>query len=132
MFLPSFPDGPGGFPYVFLIAVKVVTLVAVDYSTFVVPGVLVFWFHKCLFDSGITSEMNLYTILTTYLFDAFAYSFCVWDYNLTYCVFVDPNGAVLIVVWLFVLCCAAVFVPCLCSCVLTIIVVVICCCYYSP
>ena len=32
--------------------------------------------------------MNLYTILTTYLFDAFTYSFCVWYYNLTYCVLV--------------------------------------------
>ena len=113
MFLSSFPEGPGGFPYVFLIAVKVVTLVAVDYSTFVVPGVLVFWFHECLFYSGITFEMNLYTILTTYLFDAFAYSFCVWDYNLTYCVVVDPNIAVLISVWPVVLCCTVVIVSCL-------------------
>ena len=33
MFLSSFLEGLGGFPYVFLITVKVVTLVAVNYST---------------------------------------------------------------------------------------------------
>ena len=69
--------------------------------------------------------MNLYTILTTYLFDTFAYSFCVWDYNLTYCVPVDPNIVVLIVVWHVALCCAVVDVPCLCSCILAIVVVTV-------
>ena len=51
MFLSSFHKGPGGLPYVFLVAIQVVALVTVNYSTFVVHGVLVFWFHECLFDS---------------------------------------------------------------------------------
>ena len=43
--LVSFPKCPGCFPYVLLITVYVVALKAVDDPTFLVHGVLVFWFH---------------------------------------------------------------------------------------
>ena len=97
----------------------------VNYSTFVILGVLVFGFHWYLFDGGVTPEMNLYTILTTYLFDAFAYSFCVWYYNLIYCVFDGPSIAVLAGTWPVILCCVAVIIHGLCSCILTVVVVVV-------
>ena len=49
MFLSSFPEGPGGLPYVFLIAIQVVTLVAVNYSTFPFMGSWSFGFMSaCL------------------------------------------------------------------------------------
>ena len=43
--LSFFSKSPGGFPYIFFITVKVVALIAVNYSTFVVLGVLVLGFH---------------------------------------------------------------------------------------
>ena len=73
----SLPEGPCCFPYVHFITIQVLTLVTVYDATFVVLGVLVFGLHKYLFDSGVALEVNLYTILTTYLFDTFQNSFCV-------------------------------------------------------
>ena len=78
VFLSSLPKGPGSFSYVLFITVEVVTLVAVYDSTFVVLGVLVLGLHEYLFDCSVTLDVNLYTILTTYLFDAFSYSLCIW------------------------------------------------------
>ena len=111
MFLSSLPEGPGSFPYVLFITVEVVTLVAIYDSTFVVLGVLVLGLHSYLFDGSVTLEMHLYGILTTYLFDAFGYSLCVWNDNLSYCGLVSPVVAVWIVSWTAVVCCAVVPIP---------------------
>ena len=111
VFLSSFLKGSSSFTYVLLITIKVVTLVAVYDSTFVVLGVLVLRLHECLFDGGVALEVNLYTILTTYLFDAFGYSLCIWYDNLTYCGLVTTTGPAGIVVCTAVVCCTVVVLP---------------------
>ena len=102
VFFSSFPEGPCSFPYVLLIACQMVTLIAVYDATFVVLGVLVLGFHKYLPDGGVALEVNLYAILTTYLFDTFSYSCCVRDDNLSYCSFVALCSCGLIVVLIVV------------------------------
>ena len=88
----SLPKGPCCFPYVLFIAIQVFALVAVYNSTFVVLGVLVLGLHNYLFDGGVTLEVNLYTIPTTYMFNTFHSSFCVrYDY-LSYCGLVSTSG----------------------------------------
>ena len=107
------------------IAIQVFALVTVYNSTFVVLGVLVLVLHKYLFDGGVTLKVNLYTILTTYLFNTFHNSFCVgYDY-LSYCGLVSTSGCNRIVIFSVVLCLAAVLVPSLCSCALIVVVVVV-------
>ena len=60
-------------------------LVTINESTFAVLGVLVLRLHEDLFDGCVSLQVFLYTILTTCLFYAFGYTFCVWDDNLSYC-----------------------------------------------
>ena len=116
VFPSSFPEGSGSFPDVFLLAVYMIALVTVYDATFVVLGVLVFRLHEYLFDDGVALEVNLYTILTTYLFDTFGYSFCIgYDY-LSYCGLVTTSGCVGTVVLTVVVCWTVVVVPCLCNC----------------
>ena len=115
VFLSSFPEGPCSFPYILFITVKVVALVAVYDSTFVVLGVLVLGLHEYLFYCSVTLEVNLYAILTTYLFYTFSCSFCIWYNNLSYFGFVATVGAVMIVVWPAVVCCTVDVVLWLCS-----------------
>ena len=76
---------------------QVIALVTVYDSTFVVLGILVLRLHEYLFDGGVSLEVNLYIILTTYLFDTFGYSFCIWYDYLCYCGFVTTSGSVGIV-----------------------------------
>ena len=63
--------GPGGFPYVFIIAGKVTTLEPVYGPTFVHHGVFVLWEDQKVFDGATTFEVGLYTIPPTDLFNAF-------------------------------------------------------------
>ena len=92
-----------------------IALVTVYDATFHFLGVLVLGLHKYLFDGGVTLEMNLYTILTTYMFNIFCNSFCVRDDNLSYCGLVSMYGCGLIVVLIVVVVCWAVtVVPCVC------------------
>ena len=129
MFFPSFLEGPCSFPYVLLIACKMVTLIAVYDATFVVLGVLVLGFHKYLFDGSVALEVNLYAILTTYLFDTFGYSFCVRDDNLSYCSFVALSSCGLIVILIVVVAIGltGMVVPCLCGWRLAVVNVVLVC-----
>ena len=106
-----------------------VTLIAVYDATFVLLGVLVLWFHKYLLVGGVALEVNLYAILTTYLFDTFGYSFCVRDDNLSYCSFVALSSCGLIVILTVV---AAIgltgmVVPCLLGWRLAVVIVVLIC-----
>ena len=129
MFFSSFPKDPCSFPYVLLIACQMVTLIAVYDATFVVLGVLVLGFHKYLLDGGVALEVNLYAILTTYLFDTFGYSFCVRDDNLSYCSFVALSSCGLIVVLIVVVAIGltGMVVPCLCGWRLAVVDVVLIC-----
>ena len=52
---------------------------------FCYPWVLVLGLHEGLFDCSVSFKVNLYTILTAYLFNTFCCSFCVWDDYLSYC-----------------------------------------------
>ena len=67
--------------------------------------------------------MNLYAILTTYLFDTFSYYFCVRDDNLSYCRFVALSGCWLIVIMIVVVAIglAGMVVPSLCGWRLTVV-----------
>ena len=102
-----------------------IALVTVYDATFHFLGVVVLGLHKYLFDGGVTLEMNLYTILTTYVFNTFHNSFCVRDDNLSYCGLVSISGcgwiAVLIVV---VVCLAVTVVSHVCSLSLGVVIVV--------
>ena len=92
-----------------------IALVTVYDATFYFLGVLVLGLHMYLFDGGVTLEMNLCTIPTTYVFNTFQNSFfCVRDDNLSYCGLVSMSGCglivVLIVVVLWLLLLSPVFV----------------------
>ena len=129
MFFSSFPKGPCSFPYVLLIACQMATLIAVYDATLVVLGVLVLGFHKYLIGGGVALEVNLYAILTAYLFDTFGYSFCVRDDNLSYCNFVALSSCGLIVILVVVVAIGltGMIVPCLCGWRLAVIDVVLIC-----
>ena len=71
VFLASFPQGSCCFPYVLLITGYVLALVNVDYPTILVHGVLVFRLHKYLFDSCVSLEVYLDSILTTDVLETF-------------------------------------------------------------
>ena len=121
MFLVSFPQGPGCLHYVFLITCYVVTLIAIDDSTFHIHGVLVLGLHEYLFDGCVSFEMYLDAILTTDLFETFGCALCVRNDHLSYSVggswFCIGCACIMIVVdlWLTVLVCTvliiALFLP---------------------
>ena len=71
MFIVPLPQGPSCFPYVFITAGNVPTLIAVCYPTLLVLGVPVLRLHEELFDCSVSLEVSLYAILTTYLLKAF-------------------------------------------------------------
>ena len=118
IFFVSFPQVPGYLFYVLLIACYVCTFVTVDNSTFLLLWVLVFGFHKELFCCSVSIEMYLDAIFTTYIFEAFRCSFCVWDDYFVLCSF----GCFLLYLlslhldcWLIVLgCCLHCHVPLSC------------------
>ena len=81
MLFVSFTKGPGGFPYVFIITCEVPTLIPVygitlgDHRVFVLRG------DQEVFDGAPTFEVSLDPIPSTYLFDTFTKTLCVWyDY----------------------------------------------------
>ena len=77
----SFTKGPGGFPYVFIIAGKVPTLIPIDGITQGDHGVFVLGVDQEVLDSAATFEVSLDTIPTTDLFDTFTKTLCVgYDY----------------------------------------------------
>ena len=81
MLFVSFAKGPGGFPYVFIIAGKVLTLIPIDGITLGDHGVFVFGGDQEDFDGAATFEVSLDTIPTTDLFDTFTKTLCVgYDY----------------------------------------------------
>ena len=63
-------------------------------------GVLVLRLHKGLFDGSVSFKVYLYTILTTYMFDAFCCSFHVWDDYLSYCGLVCLSVVGVLLAWL--------------------------------
>ena len=84
VFLESFSKGPRGFPYVFIIEGKVITLKPVYGPTFVDHGVFVLGGDQKVFDGAITFEVALYTIPPTEdLFNAFTETLGVWCYYMT-------------------------------------------------
>ena len=112
--------GEGCFRHSFLLSPRVlavsqvIALVTVYDTTFVVLGVLVLRLHEYLFDGGVALEVNLYTILITYLFDTSGYSFCIgYDY-LSYCGFVTTSGSARVVA-LMLLCFGQLFLSLVCA-----------------
>ena len=65
----SFTKGPGSFPYVFIIAAQVTTLVPIDGTTLVDHRVFVLGGDQRVFDGCATLEVCLDAIPTTDLFD---------------------------------------------------------------
>ena len=77
----SFTKGPGDFPYVFIIAGKVPTLIPIDGITLGDHGVFVLGQDQEIFDGAATFEVSLDTIPTTDHFDTFTKTLCVgYDY----------------------------------------------------
>ena len=68
MLFVSFTKGPGGFPYVFIIAGKVPTLIPVDGITLGDHGLFVLGGDQEVLDSAATFEVSLDPIPTTDLF----------------------------------------------------------------
>ena len=68
------------------------------------PWDLVLGLHKYLFYGGVTLEMNLFTILTTCVFNAFHNSFGVRDDNLFYVALFPCLVVVWLLSWLLLLC----------------------------
>ena len=123
MFLVPLPQGPWCFPYVFPTAGNVPTLIAVYYATLLVLGVLVLRLHEELFDCSVSLEVNLYSILTTYLRKAFWYSFGVGDDHKSYTRFLPHWGASsLLVLRLWVSCCVLLLSLLLLACSLLALV----------
>ena len=83
MFFESFSEGPRGFSYTFLITCKVPTLEPIDGPTFVFYGVLILGENQEVFNGAVTLDFGLYAILTTDLFDAFAWTLGVRYDNLS-------------------------------------------------
>ena len=79
----SFTKGPGGFPYVFIIAAQVTTLVPIDGTTLVDHRVFVLGGDQKVFDGSATLEVSLDAIPTTDLFDTFTKTLCVGNDNVT-------------------------------------------------
>ena len=81
MLFVSFTKGPGGFPYVFIIAGKVPTLIPIDGIILGDHGVFVLGGDQEVFDGAATFEVSLDTIPTIDLFDTFTKTLCVgYDY----------------------------------------------------
>ena len=81
MLFVSFTKGPGGFPYVFIIAGKVPTLIPIDGITLGDHGVFVLGGNQEVFDGAAIFEVSLGTIPTTDLFDTFTRTLSVgYDY----------------------------------------------------
>ena len=62
MFSVPFPQGSGGFPYAFLIAIHLFILVDLDDIVLGVLGVLVLWSNEHLFYGSTSLEVCLCTI----------------------------------------------------------------------
>ena len=81
MLFVSFTKGPGGFPYVFIIAGEVPTLIPVDGITLGHHRVFVLRGDQEVFDGDATFEVSLDTIPSTDLFDTFTKTLHVrYDY----------------------------------------------------
>ena len=72
-----FHQGPGGFPYVFIITAEVPTLIPIDGFTLVDHRVFIFGGDQEVFDGAATFEVSLDAISTTDLFDTFTKTLCV-------------------------------------------------------
>ena len=66
-----FPKGPYRFPYVLLITIYPIALVAVYYSTFLCDVILVLWGHQKASDGVAPLEVGLDAHLTTNVFETF-------------------------------------------------------------
>ena len=73
------PKGPGCFPYVLLITGYFPTLVAVDHTTLLLLGDLVFRFNQQLSLDDVPLEMCVDTIFPKDLLKALPYSLGIWD-----------------------------------------------------
>ena len=83
MLFVSFTKGPGGFPYVFIIAAQVTTLVSIDGTTMVDHWVFLLGGDQKVFDGSATLKVSLDAIPTTDLFDTFTKTMCVGNDNVT-------------------------------------------------
>ena len=83
MIFESFSKGPRGFPYVFIITDEVTTLEPIYGSTFADHGVIVLGGDQYVLDGATTFKLDLYTILHTALFNAFAKTLCIRYDNIT-------------------------------------------------
>ena len=81
VFFEPFPKSPCRVPFVFLIAIHLVTLVPVDYPTFLSDIIPVFGGNKEVPGGVISIEMNLDPCLTTDILKAFTKPFGVWDHH---------------------------------------------------
>ena len=81
MLFVSFTEGPGGFPYVFIITGEVPTLIPIDGITLGDHRVSVLGGDQEVRDGAATFEVSLDPIPTTDLFDDFTKTLCVgYDY----------------------------------------------------
>ena len=78
-----FYQGPGGFPYVFIITTQVITLVPIYDTTVVDHRVFVLGGNQEVPDCSATFEVGLDAISTTDLFDTFTKTLCVEYDNVT-------------------------------------------------
>ena len=74
MLFVSFTQGPGGFPYVFIITCEVPTLIPIDVITLGDHMIFVLRGHQMVYDGAATFEVSLDTIPTTDPFDTFTLS----------------------------------------------------------
>ena len=81
MFFVSFAKGPGGLPYVLIIAAKVPTLIPIDGITLVDHRVFGLGGKQEVLDGAATFEVSLDARPTTDLFDTFTKTLCVGSDN---------------------------------------------------
>ena len=96
MFFVSFTQGPGGFPYLFIMTGEVPTLIPIDDITLRDHGVFVLGGDQEVLDGATTFEVSLDAISTTDLFDTFTKTLCVgYDYvTLTLNFFSGSRGTI--------------------------------------
>ena len=91
MFLVVFPPGPRGLTNILFFTVNDSTLVTVYYPTLLFLGVLVLGPYQHLLEGTVSLEVSFYSILGTYVFDAFPQTLNVWDYYMSYTGY-SPGG----------------------------------------
>ena len=84
MFFVSFTKGPGGLPYVLIIAARVPTLIPIDDITLVGQRLFVLGGDQEVLDGAASFEVSLDVIPTTDFFDTFTKNLCVGSNNVAF------------------------------------------------